>query len=65
MWVCLDKERKQRQKYLHNNQRMQNLFAPKMALDVDSIMSGEKKNMAMFIWIIEEVTQVGPISLIL
>ena len=53
MWVCLEKV-KTPKRYLHNNQIIQNPFAPELALDVDSIMSGQK-NIPILMWIIEEM----------
>ena len=48
------KGKEQRKKYLHNNQIMQNPFAPKLALDLDSIMSG-RGNTTLLMGIIEEM----------
>ena len=53
MWVCLEKEKTTR-KSLHNNQIVLNPFAPELALDLDSIMSG-KGNTTIMVGIIEEV----------
>ena len=49
-----DEGRKQQQTYVHNNQRIQNPFAPELAIDLDSIMSGQG-NTTLLMGIIEEV----------
>ena len=46
--------KKQRKRYLHNNQIMQNPFVPDLALDLDSIMSWQG-NTTLLMGIIEEV----------
>ena len=53
MCVCLNKE-KSTKKYLHNNQIIQNPYAPELVLDLVSIMSG-RGNTTMLRGIIEEV----------
>ena len=47
------KGKKRRNHNLHNNQLMQNTFAPELALDLDSTMTGQG-NTPVMVGIIEE-----------